>query len=67
MKCPFCGKETESGYIIGGKGIFWSKNEYKLWLSAKKKEGELKLRGVLDCSGLEGEKCQNCKKIIVNY
>ncbi len=32
MKCPYCDKEMENGFIQGAKGVFFSPDQKFLWI-----------------------------------
>ena len=69
MKCPYCEKEMELGYIQCRDGVYWtSKKVFAAALSAFGK----------DCTSLENGagrnntavyayKCSSCKKVMIDY
>jgi ssDNA-binding Zn-finger/Zn-ribbon topoisomerase 1 len=60
MKCPFCESEMVEGYITGNY-VFWSPDSFKIFMFTRKKAGELKL------TGERAYKCENCKKVMIDY
>lgn len=73
MKCPFCGKEMDEGFVLGASGspvlcntfLYWNDSEHKAgWLSMG-----LKLSADhhnLGSPAVAAHKCDDCKKIIMD-
>ena len=67
MKCPYCGKEMEQGYIKSPHQIFWSKDKDL----GPQGESSIKLsgkfwHGFFDGFSVESYYCPDCKKIITS-
>lgn len=68
-KCPWCGKDMEQGYMMGGKGIFWYSGiltTKAAWIGTL---GEERLR--VDDEGLLATHkitwlCRDCKKMVLD-
>lgn len=69
MKCPYCDKEMELGYIQCRDGITWTPK--KQLISALSFLGKNSLpisNGAGDNSKIVyAHKCKDCKKIIIDY
>ena len=65
MKCPYCGREMEQGYLHGHPQTIWSpkKTRFTTLLG----EGDIPiLRGLLT-SKTPANACRVCHKIILDY
>ncbi len=72
MKCPFCGKEMDEGFVRGSSGrtiykgcLYWNDSEHKAGLFSY----GLKLAADhynLGSPAVVAHKCDDCKKIIMD-
>ena len=67
MKCPYCGKEMEQGYIKSPQQIFWNKDKDL----GPQGESSIKLsgkfwHGFFNGYSVESYYCPDCKKIITS-
>ena len=69
MRCPYCGKEMELGYIQCRDGVRWSKNKFFVAaLSGICKSATSLKNGASDnSSAVYAYKCSSCKKVIIDY
>lgn len=66
MKCPFCAKEMEVGYLQSARPIFWAKEKKKL-IFKPTKEGEFEVsEGFLNGCFAEAFVCPTCGKVILS-
>lgn len=61
MKCPYCNKEMEKGYIQSRDGLAWNSKKrilagFSAWFAEQPLEYEL-----------IAYRCKDCKKIIIDY
>jgi len=70
MKCPFCGREMEAGFITSAQTILWGTQAPEaaaknFW---KKTEGEFTLDShPFGAVKLAGHRCPTCRKIVASY
>lgn len=69
MVCPYCGKEMPLGYLQSRDGIVWAQ---KKWLIPSlsflgKESTSLKNGARKDSSVVYAFKCDDCKKVIIDY
>ena len=70
MTCPWCGKEMETGYLMGNRGIWWAPGRpgaWAKWVSAAGAEGAVQV----DTEGnlftyQTAWACQNCRKLVAD-
>lgn len=69
MKCPYCNKEMELGYIQCRDGITWTpKKQLVASLSFWGRGGISLVNGAADdSSAVYALKCSDCKKVIIDY
>ena len=68
MKCPYCGKEMELGYIQCRDGVHWtSKKVMVAALSQLGKDSISLENGTGNKSTVFAYKCGDCKKVIIDY
>lgn len=69
MKCPYCGKEMEMGYIQSRDGVAWTpKKRCFPILSGLHKDTVSLVNGAGDYSEcVYAYKCGDCKKVIIDY
>ena len=69
MKCPYCEKEMELGYIQCRDGVHWSaKKMFVAALSAFGKDSFPLINGAgINDTAVYAYKCSECKKIIIDY
>lgn len=66
MKCPYCDKEMEQGFLQGMKRVAWVKKQHKVSLLPK--EGEILLENnTFKDFIFSAQICKGCKKIVVDY
>lgn len=69
MKCPYCDKEMEEGYITSdARCIAWRKERYESAWVSKKSDGIQLSRTFAGAVALDHAYCcKKCKKIIIDY
>lgn len=69
MKCPYCEKEMILGYIQCRDGVYWTLNKQLVAsLSSLGKGSTCLSNGAADNSStVFAFKCEDCKKIIIDY
>lgn len=69
MKCPYCDKEMELGYIQCRDGITWTpKRQLVASLSFLGRDSISLAKGAADnSSAVYAHKCNDCKKVIIDY
>ena len=70
MKCPYCEKETELGFIQSPQEISWKKDDkIPLFGRAKFHEGSVILSELsfMNGSAVTAFLCRECKKVIIDY
>ena len=69
MKCPYCGKEMELGYIQCRDGVHWtSKKVFAAAFSSLGKDSlSLENGAGKNNTVIYAYKCGDCKKVIIEY
>ncbi len=68
MKCPYCEKEMEKGYIQCRDGVHWTpKKVFVAALSEFGKDSVSLENGVGNNRAVYAYKCGDCKKVIIDY
>lgn len=69
MKCPYCGKEMELGFIQCRDGVTWTEKKQLVAALSFYGKGRTSLaNGAADNSrAVYAYKCESCKKVIINY
>ena len=69
MKCPYCNKEMELGYIQSRDGVTWTPKKRLIPAFSILRKGSVSLaNGAADYSGcVYAYKCGECKKVIIDY
>lgn len=71
MKCPYCGKEMEQGFIQCRDGVSWQKKERLIAaLPGLAKDSVILARdhgSLLSGAAAIAYHCQTCKKIVIDY
>lgn len=70
MKCPYCNLEMDEGYIQCRDGVYWSSKKRTVAAIMPINKDSVKLGeegNPLSGTAVIAHKCQNCKKIIINY
>ena len=69
MKCPYCGKEMELGYIQCHDGVTWTpKLQLVAALSVLGKDSLPLANGAADTSkAVYAYKCGDCEKVMIDY
>ena len=67
MKCPYCSKEMESGFIKSSHHMHWGKEKELGFLPNDLKLTKNSFEGMLDGKFVESYYCSDCKKIIVSF
>ncbi len=66
MKCPFCEKDMEKGFLQSGNLMVWVKKKHMVSLLPK--EGEVVLdRNYLTGAAVPAWICRPCRKIVAEY
>ncbi|WP_432664476.1 PF20097 family protein [Wukongibacter baidiensis] len=68
MKCPYCNKDMISGTVKSSRGLTWQGSEDKTnkILDFIFVTGEPIVRAGLDGLNVEGYRCLECKKLIID-
>lgn len=67
-KCPYCNNDMVRGVVQGGRGVFWAKKEKKIpTIPPFSNDSVMLTGGLVGEMFIEAYKCENCKKIIINY
>jgi len=69
MKCPYCSKEMELGYIQCRDGVTWTPNRQLVPALSSLGKGATSLEnGAADnARTVYAHKCGDCKKVIISY
>ena len=69
MKCPYCGKEMEAGYIQCRDGVNWTPRKQLVAALSVFGRGSVPLaNGAGESSRtVHASKCEACKKVIIDY
>ena len=68
MKCPYCQKELEKGFIQCRDGIHWTpKKQLVAALSEFGKDSVSLENGVGNNRAVYAYHCADCKKVIIDY
>lgn len=69
MKCPYCEKEMELGYVQCRDGVTWTKNKFFIAALSSISKGAASLENGAadDSSAVYAYKCSGCKKVIIDY
>ena len=65
MKCPYCSREMEKGYVPSARPVIWSLNKKKLLFIATEADDLTISKGYLNGCFAEAYHCSKCKKIII--
>lgn len=66
MKCPYCEKEMEKGYIKSSHFIHWGKEEKLGWVRDDIKLVKNSWQALWSGFFAEAYHCETCKKIILS-
>ncbi len=66
MKCPYCGKEMDKGYVQSARPVIWSLKKKVLMFTATKPDDFTISKGYWNGCFAEAYHCPNCKKIIIS-
>ena len=67
MECPYCKKEMEKGFILGGNHIRWYPEGADTMMMFPEEEGAVRLNatgGVVTAPKAESYYCSNCHMVI---
>jgi hypothetical protein len=68
MLCPYCNKEMENGYIQSGTIIIWTPKKHKISLLPRNDGRDIHLaKKPLGGATVYAYRCNDCKRIIINY
>ncbi len=69
MKCPYCNKEMESGFIQCRDGVTWTPKKQLIPALSVLGKGSLSLaNGAADNPNtVYAFKCAECKKVVIDY
>lgn len=69
MKCPYCEKEMEQGYIQCRDGVTWTPKKQPIAALSVLGKGSLSLtNGAAENSRtVYAYRCDRCKKVIIDY
>lgn len=66
MKCPYCAKEMEVGYLQSARPIFWAKKKKKLIFKPTAEDEFEVSEGFLNGCFAEAYVCPACGKVILS-
>ena len=69
MKCPFCGKEMESGFVSSGATIMWKIKRKRIPINPflSEKKGEFVFaHNPFGGAAAAGTLCRSCNKIVLD-
>ena len=68
MKCPYCNKEMELGFIQSNREIVWFHERHKVsLLSYEEEDVVLSETDFLRGSTVISHLCRSCEKVIIDY
>ena len=70
MKCPYCEKEMEKGYIQCRDGLHWTPKKQKVAALAGLGSGAVLIgseEGIVPNTTAIAYHCELCKKVIIDY
>ena len=68
MKCPYCQKEMEKGYIQCRDGVHWTPKKQLVAALSEFGKGSVSLEnGVGNNRTVYAYKCGECQKVIIDY
>ncbi len=70
MKCPYCNKEMESGYVQCRHGLHWTPKKQKVAALSGMGKGAIAIgndNGYMANSSAIAFHCKDCKMVIIQY
>ena len=69
MKCPYCGKEMELGYIQCRDGVHWTSKKVLVAALSEFGKDSLSLENGAGKNNtvVYAHRCSDCKKVIIEY
>ena len=70
MKCPYCNKEMESGYVQCRDGLHWTPKKQKVAVLSGMGKGAIAIgneNGYMANSFATAFHCDDCKTVIIQY
>ena len=67
MKCPYCNKEMELGYIQCRDGIFWTPKKQLVAALSCFGRNSVSLDNGNGKTTVYAYKCSGCKKVVIDY
>jgi hypothetical protein len=69
MKCPYCQKDMDAGYIQCRDGVAWTPKKYLVAAFSSFGKNSLSLSNDIsgDTNAVHAYKCGDCKKVIIDY
>ena len=70
MKCPYCDKEMQSGYIQCRDGLYWTPKKQKVAALSGIGKGAIAIgneNGYMANSSATAFHCDDCKTVIIQY
>ena len=66
MKCPWCGKEMDKGFVQSARPVIWSPDKKKLFFSATTSDDFTISKGYWNGCFAEAYHCPKCKKVVIS-
>ncbi|WP_371126179.1 PF20097 family protein [Succiniclasticum ruminis] len=66
MNCPYCNKKMISGFVQGGREVFFTEQKHK-WIFAATDKDVLLTRHNLTAPTCKAYHCPTCKKVLIDY
>ena len=69
MKCPYCDKEMELGYIQCRDGVTWTPKKQLVAALSSLGKGSVSLANITtgNARTVYAYKCGECKKVVIDY
>lgn len=67
MKCPYCGKEMEKGFLKSSHPIHWGEEKALGFVRKDLRLAKVSLEGFFEGYFVESYSCSECKKIVVSF
>lgn len=67
MKCPFCQREMEKGFLQSGRSVLWTPQKHRLSLKPKNAGELIVAEDPLGGATVPGFCCKSCRRILLEY
>lgn len=66
MKCPYCGREMEEGYLQSMKEVIYAKKPHKILSIPRKDDIRLTTNAIAPAT-CDAWRCASCRKVMIHY